>query len=165
MASAERKISRVSRGTSTVEARLAGLEEEAARWRAEVAALQDEIRWLTGEDDDGDRGLLSPGWLSRGWARASMLIAGGGLVAFVAGPCVPHLFDHAPPPPPPPFSTPPRLTRPTPRPPAGRPRPSCDPPRSPRRRPHQNTSRLPRASAPRTSRRPPTCRSARPPRR
>jgi hypothetical protein len=96
MASAERKISRVSRGTSTVEARLAGLEEEAARLRAEVAALQDEIRWLTGEDDDGDRGLLSPGRLSRGWARASMLMAVVGLVAFVSVPYVLHLFDASP---------------------------------------------------------------------
>ena len=95
MASAERRISGVaSRGTSSVEARLAGLEEEAARLRAEVAALQDEIRWLAGEDDhDGHRGVLSDGWLARGWVRASMLMAVVGFVAFVSVPYVLHLFE------------------------------------------------------------------------
>src|SRR4029450_8139060 len=135
MASAERKISRVSRGTSTVEAPLAGREEEAARLRAEVAALQDEIRWLTGEDDDGDRGLLSPGWLSRGWARGSRRMAGVGVGGFGSGPYV---------------------------------RPRCGAPaprRSPAGGPHKNPPGLPRASAPRPSPPPPTCRSARPPRR
>ena len=92
MASPERKISGVSRGTSSVEARLTGLEEEAARLRAEVAALQDEIRWMTGEDD-GDRGVLSDGWLARGWVRASLLMAVVGLVAFVSVPYVVHLFE------------------------------------------------------------------------
>jgi hypothetical protein len=96
MASLERNISGVSRGTSSVEARLTGLEQEAARLRAEVAALQDEIRWLTGEDDDDDRGLRSHGWLSRGWARASMLMAVVGLVAFVSIPYVLHMFDASP---------------------------------------------------------------------
>jgi hypothetical protein len=89
MASAARKISgTASRGPSSVEARLADLEEEAARLREEVASLQDEIRWLTGEDDD-DRGLLSHRWLDRGWVRASMLMAVVGFVAFVS---VPYLF-------------------------------------------------------------------------
>jgi hypothetical protein len=92
MASSERNISGVSRGTSSVDARLTGLEEEAARLRAEIAALQDEIRWLTGEDD-GDRGGLSDGWLARGWVRASMLMAVVGLVAFVSVPYIVHLFD------------------------------------------------------------------------
>ncbi|HEU4437929.1 MAG TPA: hypothetical protein VFT36_01690 [Methylomirabilota bacterium] len=91
MASAERRISGgASRGTSSVEARLAGLEEEAARLRAEVAALQDEIQWLAGEDD---RGVLTHGWLTRGWVRASMLMAVVGFVAFVSVPYVLHLFD------------------------------------------------------------------------
>src|SRR5262245_31401612 len=93
MASLERNIGGVSRGTSSVEARLTGLEEEAARLRAEVAALKDGIRWLTGEDDDDDRGLRSHGWLDRGWARASMLIA---LVALVSVPYVLHLCDASP---------------------------------------------------------------------
>ena len=93
MASSERKISGVaSPGTPGVEARLAGLEEEAARLRAEIAALQDEIRWLTGEGDD-ERGVLSQGWLARGWARASMLMAVVGFVAFVSVPYVVHLFE------------------------------------------------------------------------
>lgn len=93
MASTERKISGVgSRGTPTVEARLADLEEEAARLRAEIAALQDEIRWLTGEED-GERGVLSAGWLARGWVQASMLMAVVGFVAFVSVPYVVHFFE------------------------------------------------------------------------
>jgi hypothetical protein len=92
MASPERELSRVSPGTPSVEARLAGLEEEAARLRAQVAALQDEIRWLTGDEDD-DRAVLSDGWLARGWVRASMLMAVVGLVAFVSVPYVLHLFE------------------------------------------------------------------------
>jgi hypothetical protein len=93
MALPEREISGVaSEATPGVEARLAGLEEEAARLRAEVASLQDEIRWLTGEDAD-DRGLLSDGWLQRGWVRASMLMAVVGLVACVSLPYVLYLFD------------------------------------------------------------------------
>ena len=93
MGSPERKISGVaSRGTSSVETRLAGLEEEAARLRAEVAALQDEIRWLT-EEEDHEHRVLSDGWLARGWVRASMLMAVVGLVAFVSVPYVLHLFE------------------------------------------------------------------------
>lgn len=96
MALPERKISRVASGaTASVEARLAGLEEEAARLRAEVASLQDEIRWLTGEDAD-ERGLLSHGWLQRGWVRASMLMAVVGLVALVSLPYILHLFEASP---------------------------------------------------------------------
>lgn len=95
MASPERKISGVApRGTPSVETRLAGLEAEAVRLRAEVAALQDEIRWLTGDDEaDGDGGLRSTGWLARGWVRASMLMAVVALVAFVSVPYVLHLLD------------------------------------------------------------------------
>jgi hypothetical protein len=93
MALAERKISGVaSRGTSSVEARLAGLEAETARLREEVASLQAEIRWLTGEDD-ADRALLSHGLLGRGWVRASMLMAVVGFVAFVSVPYLVHLFE------------------------------------------------------------------------
>jgi len=96
MALAERKISGVaSRGTSSVEARLAGLEEEAARLREEVASLQDEIQWLTGEDDE-DRDLRSHGWLGRGWVRASMLMAVVGFVAFVSVPYLWQLFEASP---------------------------------------------------------------------
>jgi hypothetical protein len=96
MALAERKISGVaSRETSSVEARLAGLEAESARLREEVASLQDEIRWLTGEDDE-DRDLLSHGWLGRGWVRASMLMAVGGFVAFVSVPYLWQLFETSP---------------------------------------------------------------------
>ena len=96
MALAERKISGVaSRGTSSVEARLAGLEEETARLREEVASLQDEIRWLAGEDD-ADRGLISHSWVGRGWVRASMLMAVVGFVALVSVPYLWQLFEAAP---------------------------------------------------------------------
>ncbi|HEY7039274.1 MAG TPA: hypothetical protein VID28_10495 [Methylomirabilota bacterium] len=92
MALPERKISRVaSHRAPSVEARLAAVEEEAARLRAEVATLQDEIAWLTDEDAEG--GHLSSGWLGRGWARASLLMAVVGLVAFVSVPYVSHLLD------------------------------------------------------------------------
>lgn len=96
MALAERKISGVaSRGTSSVEARLAGLEEETARLREEVASLQDEIRWLAGEDD-ADRGLISHSWVGRGWVRASMLMAVVGFVALVSVPYLWQLFEASP---------------------------------------------------------------------
>jgi hypothetical protein len=92
MALPERKISRVApRETPSVEVRLATLEEEAARLRAEVATLQDEIRWLTEEDAEGDH--LSSGWHGRGWARAGMLMVVVGLVAVVSIPYVSHLLD------------------------------------------------------------------------
>lgn len=96
MASPERKISGAeSRRTPSVEARLAGLEEEAVRLRAEVAALQDEIRWLTDVEDEDDRGV-ERGWLTRGWVRASMLMGVVALVAFVSVPYLLHLFDTTP---------------------------------------------------------------------
>jgi hypothetical protein len=96
MALAERKISGVAaHGTSSVEARLAGLEAEAARLREEVASLQDEIRWLTGEDDDDNR-LLRHGWLDRGWVRASLLMAVVAFVAFVSVPYLWQLFEASP---------------------------------------------------------------------
>jgi hypothetical protein len=84
MASPERNISVVPAGDvrqpSAVAERLASLEDEATQLRAEVAALQDEIRWLTGEDDE------APGWLARGWVRASLLLTTVGLVAIVSLP-------------------------------------------------------------------------------
>ena len=73
MASSERNI-------SAVDARLVGLEDEATRLRAEVAALQEEIRWLTGQDDE------PAGWLSRGWVRASLLLTAVGMIALVSLP-------------------------------------------------------------------------------
>ncbi len=79
MASPERNI-------SAVDQRLVGLEDEATRLRAEVAALQEEIRWLTGLDDE------PAGWLSRGWVRASLLLTAVGMVALVSLPYLLH-FD------------------------------------------------------------------------
>lgn len=78
MASPERNI-------SAVDQRLVSLEDEATRLRAEVAALQDEIRWLTGEGEE------PPGWLSRGWVRASLLLTAVGMVALVSLPYLLHL--------------------------------------------------------------------------
>jgi hypothetical protein len=69
---------------SAVAERLASLEDEAARLRAEVATLHDEIRWLTGLDED------EPGWLERGWVRASLLLTSVGLVALVSLPYLLH---------------------------------------------------------------------------
>lgn len=77
MASPERNI-------SAVDQRLVSLEDEATRLRAEVAALQDEIRWLTGQDDD------EHGWLSRGWVRASLVLTAVGMVALVSLPYLLH---------------------------------------------------------------------------
>jgi hypothetical protein len=99
MASSERKISVVPpAGTeppSGVEARLASLEDEAERLRAEVVALQDEIRWLTDEEADwsGDPAFISHGLLARGWVRASLLLAAVGFVALVSVPYLFHLLD------------------------------------------------------------------------
>lgn len=99
MASPAGKISVVpdaAAESAGVEARLAGLEQEAARLRAEVAALQDEIRWLTDEDcEAGDPGMLSHGWLARGWVRASLLMSVVAMVALVSVPYLLHL-DAAP---------------------------------------------------------------------
>ncbi len=84
MASPERNISAGppagGRQPSVLDERLATLEDEATRLRAEVAALQDEIRWLTGEDE------VPPGWLARGWVRASLLLTAVGMVALVSLP-------------------------------------------------------------------------------
>jgi len=78
-----------------VEARLASLEGEAERLRAEVAALQDDIRWLADEEADwgGDPAFLSHGLLARGWVRASLLLAAVGLVALVFVPYLFHLLE------------------------------------------------------------------------
>ena len=77
MASPERNI-------SAVDQRLVGLEDEATRLRAEVAALQEEIRWLSGQDEE------PAGWLSRGWVRASLLLTAIGMVGLVS---LPYLFN------------------------------------------------------------------------
>ena len=61
-----------------------GLEDEATRLRAEVAALQDEIRWLTGQDEE------PAGWLSRGWVRASLLLTAVGMISLVP---LPYLLN------------------------------------------------------------------------
>lgn len=98
MDSRERKISAgppPPEPAAAVEARLASLEAEAARLRAEVAALQDDLRWLGGEEDDGsgDPAFLSRGWLGAGWVRASLLLTAVGLVAIVSVPYFLHLLD------------------------------------------------------------------------
>jgi len=87
MASPERKISVVrATGPESVDARLAGLEDEALRLRAEIATLQDDLRWLVGEEADE----AEPGWLARGWVRASLLLATVGVVAIVSLPYLLH---------------------------------------------------------------------------
>ena len=92
MASPERKISAVPPAGpapfSGVDARLASLEDEALRLRAEIAALQDDIRWLSGDDDEAE-----PRWLARGWVRASLLLTTVGVVAIVS---LPYLLHHDP---------------------------------------------------------------------
>jgi hypothetical protein len=99
MASPERKISVVPppgmEPPAGVEARLASLEGEAERLRAEVAALQDEIRWLTDEEAEwsGDPAFISHGLLARGWVRSSLLLAAVGFVALVSVPYLFHLLD------------------------------------------------------------------------
>jgi len=88
MVSPERNISAGSpagvRPPSVLDERLASLEDEATRLRAEVAALQDEIRWLTGEDEQ------PAGWLARGWVRASLLLTAVGMVVLVSLPYLLH---------------------------------------------------------------------------
>lgn len=104
MASPERKISVVPSGAEPArppeapaagtEARLASLEDEATRLRAEVDALQDELRWLAeDEEDGGDPAFLSYGLLARGWVRASLLLTAVGLVTVVSVPYFLHLVD------------------------------------------------------------------------
>lgn len=92
MASPERKISAVPPAGpapfSGVDARLASLEDEALRLRAEIAALQDDIRWLSGDDDEAESR-----WLARGWVRASLLLTTVGVVAIVS---LPYLLHHDP---------------------------------------------------------------------
>jgi hypothetical protein len=89
MGSPERKISAVPPGRRTeLDMRLASLEDEAAGLRAEVAALRDDIHWLSGAEEDAD-----PGWLARGWVRASLLLATVGLVAIVS---LPYLLNSDP---------------------------------------------------------------------
>ena len=83
MASPERNI-------SAVDQRLVSLEDEATQLRAEVAALQEEIRWLTGQDED------EHGWLARGWVRASLLLTAVGMVALVSLPYLLHLDASGP---------------------------------------------------------------------
>ncbi|MGH7385576.1 MAG: hypothetical protein ACREKG_10360 [Candidatus Rokuibacteriota bacterium] len=94
MPSPERKISAVPSGAanqpSALDARLASLEDEATRLRAEVAALQDDLRWLAGDDEK------EPGWLARGWVRASLLLATVGVVVLVSLPYLLHLDASAP---------------------------------------------------------------------
>lgn len=94
MASPERNISAGppsgARPPSALDARLASLDDEATHLRAEVAALQDEIRWLTGEDEE------PPGWLARGWVRASLLLTAVGMVALVSLPYLLHLDASSP---------------------------------------------------------------------
>jgi hypothetical protein len=71
-----------------MEARIAILEHEATRLRAEIAQLQDEIRWLTGDEEEwsGDAAWLSRGWLERGWVRASLVLLVVGLVTLASFP-------------------------------------------------------------------------------
>ena len=94
MASPERNISTGPpsgpRQPSALDERLASLDDEATHLRAEVAALQDEIRWLTGEDEE------PPGWLARGWVRASLLLSAVGMVALVSLPYLLHLDASGP---------------------------------------------------------------------
>jgi hypothetical protein len=81
--------------SADVPARLARLEAEAAELRAEVAALQDDLRWLAGVDDDAEEeaGFLSRGWLAAGWVRASLVLASVGIVSLASVPYLSHLLD------------------------------------------------------------------------
>jgi hypothetical protein len=94
MVSPERNISAGTpagaRQPSVLDERLASLEDEATRLRAEVAALQEEIRWLSGEDEE------PPGWLARGWVRASLLLTAVGMVTLVSLPYLLHLDASGP---------------------------------------------------------------------
>jgi len=78
----------------SLDERLANLESEANRLRAELANLQDDIRWLAGDDEeDGDPTFFSRGLLARGWVRASFLLAVAGLVGLVSVPYLLHVLD------------------------------------------------------------------------
>ena len=79
----------------TIEARIAILEHEATRLRAEIAQLQDEIRWLTGDEEEwsGDAAWLSRGWLERGWVRASLVLLVVSLIILVSVPYSLQLLD------------------------------------------------------------------------
>ena len=79
-----------ARQPSALDERLASLDDEATHLRAEVAALQEEIRWITGEDEE------PPGWLARGWVRASLLLTAVGMVALVSLPYLLHLDASSP---------------------------------------------------------------------
>lgn len=99
MSSFERKISTPpatgGAPASSLDERLASLEDEASRLRAELAELQEDIRWLAGDDEeeDGDPGVFSRGLLARGWVRASFLLAVAGLVGLVSVPYLLHVLD------------------------------------------------------------------------
>lgn len=97
MSSPERRIRAVPHGAEPADlpARLARLEAEAAELRAEVTALQDDLRWLAGVDDDAEEepGFLSRGWLAAGWARASLVLASVGIVSLASVPYLSHLLD------------------------------------------------------------------------
>jgi len=80
-----------ARPPSVLNARLASLEDEATQLRAEVAALQEEIRWLTGQDEE------PPGWLERGWVRASLLLTAVGMITLVSPPYLLHVDASRPP--------------------------------------------------------------------
>ena len=99
MSSPERRIRAVppppAADASDVPARLARLEAEAAELRAEVAMLQDDLRWLAGLDDDAEEepAFLSRGWLAAGWVRASLVLASVGIVSLASLPYLSHLLD------------------------------------------------------------------------
>jgi hypothetical protein len=99
MSSPERRIRAVppphAAGSADVSARIARLEAEAEELRAEVATLQDDLRWLAGLDDetDAEPGFLSGGWLAAGWVRASLVLASVGIVSLVSLPYLSHLLD------------------------------------------------------------------------
>jgi hypothetical protein len=85
MDASERNFSVGSPGwPATLDARLASLEDEALRLRGEISALQDDLRWLASEAE------AEPGWLARGWVRASLLLATVGAVAIVSLPYLMH---------------------------------------------------------------------------
>jgi hypothetical protein len=100
MSSPEREISTVRPvggvgQPSGMEVRIASLENEATRLRAEIAQLQDKIRWLTGDEEEwsGDVAWLSRGWLYRGWVQASLVLLVVGLVTLASVPYFLHLLD------------------------------------------------------------------------
>ena len=99
MSSPERRIRAVppphAEEPADLPARLARLEAEAVELRAEVAALEDDLRWLAGVDDDTEEepGFLSRGWLAAGWVRASLVLASVGIVSLASVPYLSHLLD------------------------------------------------------------------------